>query len=241
VLLSAPAGAGKTFLLGSWIAAEGLADRAAWVSVGRGEHDPQAFWLSVLDSLRATRVGSGRVRALTAAPGLDGATVVRRLLEDVGSLDERLWLVLDDLHELGAQEAVRQVEVLLGSAPPQLRLVLLTRRDLRLGPHRLRVEGALTEIRGEDLRFSLEESRALLEAAGARVSDGALWSLVAITEGWAAGLRLAALSLARDPDLERLAARFSGRDRAVADYLLAEGARAPARRGDPVAVADVDS
>ncbi len=76
VLVSAPAGSGKTFLLRSWIAAEGQGDRTAWVSVGRGERDPQAFWLSVPDSLRGTRIGSERVRELTAAPGLDGATVV---------------------------------------------------------------------------------------------------------------------------------------------------------------------
>ena len=114
----------------------------------------QAFWLSVLDALRETQVGSERVRELTAAPDLDGATVVRRLLEDLGSLDERVWLVIDDLHELRAEEAVHQVELLLGSAPPQLRFVLSTRRDLRLGLHRLRVEGELTEIRGEDLRFT---------------------------------------------------------------------------------------
>jgi LuxR family maltose regulon positive regulatory protein len=222
VHVSAPAGSGKTFLLRSWIAAEGLGERAAWVSVGREEHDPQAFWLSVLDSLRGTRMGAARVRELTAAPDLDGETVVRRLLEDVGSLDEPVWLVLDDLHDVRDEQVVRQIELLLGSAPPQLRLVLLTRRDLRLGLHRLRLEGELTEIRGEDLRFTVSESRALLEAAGVRLSDGALELLVGTTEGWAAGLRLAALSLARDPDPERLAAGFSGRERGVADYLLAE-------------------
>ncbi len=220
--MSAPAGSGKTFLLRSWIAAEGLGDRAAWVSVGRGEHDPQVFWLSVLDSLRQTGAGSERVRELTAAPHLDGANVVGRLLEDLSSLREPLWLVIDDLHELQAEEAIRHMELLLGTAPPELRFVLLTRRDLRLGLHRLRVEGELTEIRGEDLRFTLEESRALLEAAGVRLSDGALESLVARTEGWAAGLRLVALSLARHPDPERYAVSFSGRERAVADYLLAE-------------------
>jgi LuxR family transcriptional regulator, maltose regulon positive regulatory protein len=222
VHVSAPAGSGKTFLLRSWIAAEGLGERTAWVSVAREEHDPQAFWLSVLDSLRGTPIGSERVRELTPAPDLDGATVVGRLLEDLGSLDEPLWLVLDDMHELQAREAIDQVERLLGSAPPQLRFVLSTRSDLRLGLHRLRLEGELTEIRGEELRFSLEESRALLEAADVRLSDGALESLVATTEGWVAGLRLAALSLARDSDPERFAASFSGRVRAVADYLLAE-------------------
>jgi LuxR family maltose regulon positive regulatory protein len=98
----------------------------------------------------------------------------------------------------------------------------LTRRDLRLGLHLLRVEGELTEIRGQDLRFALVESRALLAAAGVRLSDRALESLVARTEGWAAGLRLAALSMARDPDPERFAASFSGRERSVAEYLLTE-------------------
>jgi LuxR family transcriptional regulator, maltose regulon positive regulatory protein len=222
VHVSAPAGSGKTFLLRSWIVAEGLGERTAWVSVSRQEDDPQAFWLSVLDSLRGTHTGSERVRELTAAPDLDGATVVGRLLEDVSWLDERLWLVIDDLHELQAEEAIHCLELLLESAPPQLRIVLLTRRDLRLGLHRLRLEGDLTEIRGEDLRFTLAESGALLEAAGVKLSDAALGSLVARTEGWAAGLRLAALSLARDPDPERFAERFSGRERAVAEYLLAE-------------------
>jgi LuxR family maltose regulon positive regulatory protein len=222
VQVSAPAGSGKTFLLRSWIAAEGLSERTAWVSVGRQEHDPQVFWLSVLDSLRQTGAGSERVRELTAAPDLDGANVVGRLLEDLSSLREPLWLVIDDLHELQADQASRHMELLLGTAPPELRFVLLTRHDLRLGLHRLRVEGELTEIRSEDLRFTLEESRALLEAVGVQLSDGALESLVATTEGWAAGLRLVALSLARHPDPERYAVGFSGRERAVADYLLAE-------------------
>jgi LuxR family maltose regulon positive regulatory protein len=222
VHVSAPAGSGKTFLVRSWIAADGLVDRLAWVSVGRDEHDPQAFWLSVLDSLRGTRIGSGRVRELTAAPGLDGATVVKRLLEDLRSLEERVWLVIDDLHEVQAGEVIDQMELLLASAPPKLRFVLLTRYDLRLGLHRLRLEGELTEIRGEDLRFTLDESRGLLGAAGLRLSDGAVESLVATTEGWAAGLRLATLSLTSDPDPERFASDFSGRERTVADYLLAE-------------------
>ena len=113
VHVSAPAGSGKTFLVRCWIAAEGLGERAAWVSVGREERDPQAFWMSVLDSLRGTRTGSGRVRELTAAPDLDGATIVRRLLEDAGSLDEPVWLLLDDLHDLRDEQVVRQIELML--------------------------------------------------------------------------------------------------------------------------------
>jgi LuxR family maltose regulon positive regulatory protein len=212
-LVSAPAGSGKTFLLRSWIAAEGLGERIAWVSVAREEHDPQAFWLSLLDSLRRTRIGAERLRE--TLPDVDFATVAQRLLEDLRSLPERLWLVIDDLHELQADVAIRKMGQALSGVPPVLRVVLVTRRDLPLGLHRLRVEGELTEIRGEDLRFTMDESRALLESAGVRLSDEALESLVARTEGWAAGLRLAALSLARDPDPERFAAGFSGRERGV--------------------------
>jgi LuxR family transcriptional regulator, maltose regulon positive regulatory protein len=123
VYVSAPAGSGKTFLLRSWVAAEGLGERTAWVSVGRGERDTRAFWLSVLDSLRGTRTGAERVRELTAAPDLDGATVVERLLEDLSSLQEPLWLVIDDVHELQADQAIHQMELLLGAAPPELRML----------------------------------------------------------------------------------------------------------------------
>jgi len=221
VQVSAPAGSGKTFLLRSWIASHGLADRVAWVSVGLDEHDPQSFWLSVLDSLRTTPIGAERVRELTAAPGLDGAAMVERLAEDLSSLEEPVWLVIDDLHELVSGEAIDQLGLLLALAPPRLRLMLLTRRDCQ-GLHRLRVEGQLTEIRGEDLRFSFDESRALMDAAGVQLSDAALELLLTTTEGWAAGLRLVALSLARHPDPEQYAAGFSGRERVVAEYLVAE-------------------
>ena len=145
--MSAPAGSGKSVLLRSWIGEAGLGERAAWVPVGRGEGDPQRFWLSVLGALRQTAPGSGLVRGLTAAPDLDGWAIVERLLKDVAPLEDRLWLVVDDVHELGSAEALRQLELLLMRAPDELRFVLATRHDLRLGLHRLRLEGELTEIR----------------------------------------------------------------------------------------------
>src|SRR5262249_60398637 len=120
--------------------------RAAWVAVGREERDPQTFWLSVLDSLRRTGAGSERVRELTAAPGLDGAALVDRLVEDLGSLREPLWLVIDDLHELRSQEAVGQFGRLLAAATPRLQVLLLTRRGVRLGGPRLRVWGERTRV-----------------------------------------------------------------------------------------------
>ena len=222
VQVSAPPGSGKTILLRSWIAATGLAGRAAWVSVPGEVRDPQRLWIPVVGALRDTASGAPLVRGLTAAPDLDGWTVVERLLDDLAALDEQVWLVIDDLHELGSAEALRQLELLIMRAPAALRFVLVTRHDLRLGLHRLRLAGELTEIRADDLRFSRTEARALLEAAGVALSDAALDVLYNRTEGWAAGLRLAALSLAGHPDPERFAAEFGGSERTVAEYLMAE-------------------
>ncbi len=221
-VVSAPAGSGKTVLLRSWIGEAGLEGSATWVPVGREERDPQRFWLSVLGALRETTAGSGLVRELTAAPDLDGWAVVERLLKDLAPLEDRIWLVVDDVHHLGSAEALRQLELLLMRAPPPLRFVLATRHDLRLGLHRLRLEGELAEIRAGDLRFSLAEARELFAAAGVQLSEPELARLHERTEGWAAGLRLAALSLAGHPDPGRFAAEFSGSERTVAEYLLDE-------------------
>jgi LuxR family transcriptional regulator, maltose regulon positive regulatory protein len=220
-MVSAPPGSGKSVLLRSWISAAGLKDSTGWVTVGRDDHDPQRFWLSVLGALRQTAAGAGLVRELTAAPDLDGWAVVERLLKDLAPLQDPLWLVLDDVQELGS-DARRQLELLLMRSSPQLRFVLATRHDLRLGLHRLRLEGQLTEIRAEHLRFSLAEARELFAAAGVELPESALALLHERTEGWAAGLRLAALSLAGHPDPERFAAEFSGSERTIAEYLLSE-------------------
>ena len=221
-VVSAPPGSGKTVLLRSWIGEAGLAGSAAWVPAGREERDPQRFWVSVAGALRQTSTGSALVRPLAAAPDLDGWAIAERLLKDLAPLGDRIWLVIDDLHELRAAEALRQLELLVMRAPPPLRFVLATRHDLRLGLHRLRLEGELTEIRTGDLRFTLDEARELLTAAGVALPEPALAMLYERTEGWAAGLRLAALSLAGHGDPGRFAAEFSGSERTVAEYLLAE-------------------
>jgi LuxR family maltose regulon positive regulatory protein len=230
-VVSAPPGSGKTVLLRSWIGAAGLAERAAWVPVGREERDPQRFWLSVLVALRQTAPGSAVVRPLTAAPELDGWAIVERLLKDLAGLEARIWLVVDDVHELGPAEALAQLELLIKSGPSDLRVALATRHDLRLGLHRLRLQGELTEIRAADLRFTAAEARELFSSAGVELSEPALGLLYERTEGWAAGLRLAALSLAGHPDPGRFAAEFSGSERIVAEYLLAEVLE---RQSDPV-------
>jgi LuxR family transcriptional regulator, maltose regulon positive regulatory protein len=222
VHISAPAGSGKTVLMRSWVAEADLARHAAWVPVDREMRDPRAFWLSVADALRAAPAGSALVRPLTAAPDLNGWAVVERLLTDLAPLNDRLWLIIDDAHLLDMREVLPQLELLLLRAPRGLRFAVASRHDLRLGLHRLRLEGELTEIRLADLRFSVAEARALLGASGVELPEEALARLHARTEGWAAGLRLAALSLAGHPDPERFAAEFSGTDRTVAEFLLAE-------------------
>ena len=130
--VAAPAGSGKTFLLRSWIGEAGLAGRAAWVPVQDEERDPQRFWITVADALRDTAAGSKLVRPLTAAPDLDGWEIVERLLKDLAGLDERVWLIIDDVQQLAPGEALRQLELLVLRAPPELRFVLATRHDLQL-------------------------------------------------------------------------------------------------------------
>jgi LuxR family transcriptional regulator, maltose regulon positive regulatory protein len=221
-VVSAPPGSGKTVLLRSWIDETDLTGRVAWVPAGRDERDPQRFWPSVLGALRETAPASLLVGKLTAAPDLDGWAIAERLLTDLVPLEERIWLVVDDVHELGPDQALRQLELLLMRGPPELRFVLATRHDVRLGLHRLRLEGELSEIREPDLRFTLDEARELLQRAGVQLPEPTLALLYERTEGWAAGLRLAALSLAGHPDAGRFAAEFSGSERTVAEYLLAE-------------------
>jgi LuxR family maltose regulon positive regulatory protein len=219
-VVSASPGSGKTVLLRSWISHAGTAGSAAWVTVRRGERDPQQFWLSVLGALRQTVPGRALMQPLSAAPDLDGWAITERLLTDLASLQDQVHLVIDDLHELDPGEAQRQLELLMMRAPAALRFVLGTRHDVRLGLHRLRLEGELAEIREPDLRFTVAEAEELFDAVAVKLPDPA--PLVERTEGWAAGLRLAALSLAGHPDPRRFAEEFSGTERTVAEYLLAE-------------------
>ena len=218
-LVCAPAGSGKTVLLQSWIEAAGLEDRAGWVSVERGERDAQRFWLSVIEALAGA---VGVVQRVAPAPTFNGRAVVDQVLTDLESLEDPGVLVIDDLHELDSDEALEWLEVFLASLRWGVRVVLATREDPRLGLHRLRLSGQLTDLRAPDLRFSMPEMVELLRADGITLSDEAAGQLYERTEGWAAGLRLAVISLAHHPDPERFVIEFSGSERNVAGYLLAE-------------------
>ena len=222
IVVCAPAGSGKTELLRSWVGSDADADRVAWVSVERGERDAQRFCLAIVDALAACADPAGSVERVDATPGFDGHATIERLLSDLRGLARPSVLVIDDLHELRSDEALRWFERLLAGLPPTVRLVLSTREDPGLGLHRLRLAGALTELGAADLRFSPDEARRLIVASGIPLSDTGLARLHERTEGWAAGLRLAAISLARHPDPERFVTEFSGSERTVARYLLAE-------------------
>jgi LuxR family maltose regulon positive regulatory protein len=218
MLVCGPAGSGKTVLVRSWLEAEGLTDRSGWVSVERGERDPQRFWLSMIDAMAGPADG-GRV---SPAPGAREGGVSERLLADLAALEEPAVLVIDDLHELESVEALASLERFLARLPARVRVVLVTRADPGLGLHRQRLAGALTELRAPALRFTPQETRELVEGAGIALSPAGLALLRDRTEGWAAGLRLAAVALADHPDPERFVREFSGSERTVAGYLLAE-------------------
>jgi LuxR family transcriptional regulator, maltose regulon positive regulatory protein len=203
----------------SWAAERDEA--VAWVPVDREERDAQRFWIHLIGAL-ADAAGDEVVERVSAAPRFAGAVVVERLLTQLERLEEPLTLVIDDLHELDCEDALAWLEMLLTRLPAQLRVLLATREEPALGLHRLRLAGALTELRGRDLCFSLDETRALLRANGITLLDTGLASLHDRTEGWPAGVRLAAISLTAHPDPERFVSEFSGSERTVAGYLLTE-------------------
>src|SRR5580693_507513 len=219
-IISAPAGSGKTSLLRAWADRPGQDCRVAFITVRPGQHDMQMFWLALLGAIRAAAgTGDGRAEPPPVSPGTSGSALVDKVLSE--SCD-RLVLIIDDLHELSAPEAVGQLAALLTSLPAGARAIVATRRDLPLRLHRLRLAGDLAEIRAAELRFTADETRRLLASAGISVAGHVAAVLHQRTEGWAAGLRLAVLSMARHPDPERFVAEFSGSDRTVAEYLMAE-------------------
>jgi LuxR family transcriptional regulator, maltose regulon positive regulatory protein len=222
--VSGPAGSGKTVLVASWLRKGVWPGRMSWVSVEPSTTDAVAFWSAVVEALHTSGATTGvaALESLTPSPRGVGREFVRRLGAGLRELSLPVLLIVDDLHELDAPEAVEGFASLLADLPQQLRIVLITRRELRLGLHRLRAAGELMEIRAADLPFTLDEARELLAKAGVQVSERGLVSLWERTEGWAAGLRLAAMSLAGRRDPDRFIAEFSGGERTVAEYLGTE-------------------
>jgi LuxR family maltose regulon positive regulatory protein len=221
-IISAPAGSGKTSLVRAWADAQGDRRRLAILQVQRDQQDAQQFWLALLDAVRDGSAATGRAGPPAATPGFNPSAMVDRVLAELADASADITLVIDDLHELKSPEALAQLTQVLTNLPPRVHAMLTTRHDLRLGLHQLRLAGELSEIRAADLRFTERETRLLLAASGIELSESGAALLHQRTEGWAAGLRLAVISLAGHPDPERFVAEFSGSDRTVAEYLIAE-------------------
>jgi LuxR family transcriptional regulator, maltose regulon positive regulatory protein len=221
-VVSAPPGSGKTALLRAWADRWNSPRRVAFVSVDRDERDAHGFWCDVLDAIRSPErsFDSEPQPAPIAAP--DGDQILNAVLAEIIEHAEVVVLVIDDLHELRSADALRQLECLVAMLPRSARVVFSSRRDPPIKLHRLRLADELAEVRAGDLRFTERETRALLAASEIRLSDAGVAALHRRTEGWAAGLRLAVISLTGHPDPERFVAEFSGTDRAIGEYLMAE-------------------
>jgi LuxR family maltose regulon positive regulatory protein len=220
-VISAPAGSGKTSLLRAWAERSDNPHRVAFVSVDREQQDARRFLGGVLAAIRLL-ASPGELETAAETDGLDGDELVDAVVSDVAEQGEAVVLIIDDLHELRSAEALAQLDRLLATLPSSAHVVLSSRRDLPMRLHRLRLADEIAEIRAADLRFTLRETLELLAASGVSLSDAAAAALYERTEGWVAGLRLAVVALSDHPDPERFVAEFSGTDRAIGEYLIAE-------------------
>ncbi len=227
IAVIAPAGSGKTVLLAEW-ARDDPAMPTAWVSLDPDDADPRRLRAAILAAILAAGARSGNaVTHLAARPEAgdrgDGEDPTDELLDALDALRPTVRLVLDDVHALAGSRAATDVLTrLLRRDPSGVRLVLAARSDPPLALPRLRVEGLLTELRAEGLRFAPDEAAALLEATGVELDARDVAVLHHRTEGWAGGLRLAAIALRRSHDPSAALAGFSGDERSIADYLTGE-------------------
>ena len=219
-LVVAPAGWGKSTLVAEWLAHDGIT--AGWVSLDGGDNDPMRFWRYLL--LAADQAGSAAGAAALRRLDAAGSDVLRDVLpafvNALVSADAPLVLVLDDYHLVTSAQVHTSVAMLLDRSPPQLHLMLITRADPALPLSRLRVRGDLAELRAEDLRFSAAEALEFFsDRLGPQLSEQDVLRLLARTEGWAAGLQLAALRLRGRADPAAFIERFTGADWHIVNYL----------------------
>ena len=225
VLVCAPAGSGKTVLLADWARHGGRP--VAWLSLDVGDNDPARFWRHVVAALGQARPGIGELAGPVLGP-LEASSpdgLVMALINELAAdpREDEVLLVLDDYHLIDSQPVHGSLLFLLEHLPPGLRMVLASRSDPPLPLARLRAGGQLAELRAAELRFTADEAAALLrEAIGADLPGTAVAALTARTEGWAAGLQLAGLSLRGQADTAGFVAAFSGSHRYVLDYLTGE-------------------
>ncbi|MGR3277324.1 LuxR C-terminal-related transcriptional regulator [Acaryochloris marina NIES-2412] len=223
-LVSAPAGFGKTTLLAEWVAAEPTRP-VAWVSLDQSDNDPTVFWIYLITALQNIQPSLGeRSLSLLQSPQPHPIeSVLMTLLNELTAVETDIALVLDDYHAIEAQSIHDGIGFMLSHLPPQMHLMIASRTDPPLSLARLRSHGDLTELRVNDLRFTPDEAAAFLnQVMGLEISAVEVSALEQRTEGWIAGLQLAALSLQGREDIADFVAAFSGDDRYIVDYLLEE-------------------
>jgi LuxR family maltose regulon positive regulatory protein len=232
MLVSAPAGFGKTTLLAEWLGTEPAGPgtptgrrSVAWVSLDRGDNQAASFWTYLISALQtvAPGVGTSALALLQGPPPAPITTVLTTLLNDLGGLDHDIVLVLDDYHVVDAADVQEAMAFLLDHVPPRLHLVIAGRADPALPLARLRARGELAEIRAADLRFTPDEVVAYLNGVmGLQLTAADVTALEGRTEGWIAALQLAALSIQGRDDVTGFIAGFAGDARYVVDYLVEE-------------------
>jgi LuxR family transcriptional regulator, maltose regulon positive regulatory protein len=222
-LISAPAGFGKTTLVSEWVADCG--SPVAWLSLDEGDSEPVRFLTYLIAAVQTIKAGIGEsllVALHASQPQPPQAEVIlTTLLNEISAIPEHFLLVLDDYHSIDSRPVDDALAFLLEHQPPQMHMVLLTREDPHLPLSRLRARGQLTELRLADLRFtSAEAAEFLNQAMGLSLSGQDIAALEARTEGWIAGLQLAALSMQGREDIAGFIHAFAGSHRFVLDYLV---------------------
>jgi LuxR family maltose regulon positive regulatory protein len=227
-LISAPAGFGKTTLVSEWVQIMGGAMppiAIAWLSLDGGDNDPTrllAYLITAMQTI-AANIGEGLLAVLQSPQPPPTESILTPLLNEITTIPDNFVLVLDDYHVIDAQPVDNAITFLLDHLPPQMHLVITTREDPHLPLSRLRARGQLTELRAADLRFTSSEAAVFLnQAMGLDLSTGDIAALEMRTEGWIAGLQLAAISMRGRDDAASLIKSFSGSHRLVLDYLIEE-------------------
>jgi LuxR family maltose regulon positive regulatory protein len=223
-LVSAPAGWGKTTLLAQWVRDMPDDHEYAWLSLDTSDNDPVWFWMYMIAALQTVSPRVGHRASELLAMGADPVHVVLpTLLNELDTVTTPIVLVLDDYHVVTSRAVHEQMALVLSRMPVNLRLVLATRSDPQLPLARLRAAGDLIEVRTDDLRFlDVEAARLLNDVLGLELTEPSIQLLYRRTEGWAAGLYLAALSLVGHPNTATLIKNFAGDNRHIVDYLMAE-------------------
>jgi LuxR family maltose regulon positive regulatory protein len=222
-LISAPAGFGKTTLVSEWLT--GCGSPAAWLSLDERDNDPARFISYLIKALQTIQegIGKGLLAALQSPEPLQIETILTTLINEISTIPENFLLVLDDYHAIDSQPVDQSLIFFIEHQPPRMHLLIATREDPDLPLARLRALGQCTELRESDLRFTSEEaSEFLSKVMGLDLSAESITALEARTEGWIAGLQLAAISMRGVKDTNGFIQSFTGSHRFVMDYLLEE-------------------